>query len=236
MTPTKCCPGSELGEAMFCTVEDVELRLQTTGLDDATVEALIADAQAVMEAEVGRPLESAPRTETFDGGPRTLWLTYTPVTSITSISEDGETLADADFLFKSNGRLIRVANGFRRHWATWKPQAITVSYVGGFVAEESESSSGSSSSSGVVDGEHALALAHLRSLCTDIVARAFRKGAEAAAVPASAAGPIQSVSLEGSDTVTYATGGVGLFRQFVYIEDNEKDELARYKNLPVGFA
>jgi hypothetical protein len=82
----------------------------------------------------------------------------------------------------------------------------------------------------------------LGSICSDVVARAFRKGAESAAVPAGAAGGIQSVSLVGSDSVTYATGGgtseslSGGLTQFIFLTEDERRQLKRYKTIPVGFA
>lgn len=223
---------------MLCTQADVEHRLQwdITAEPDPTITALIADAQATIEAEVGRPLESGPRTETFDGGPITLFLRFTPVTAVETVTEDGTPLTETDFMFKANGRLIRTTEaGFQTTWRTRKPQAITVEYTGGYVAASEESSSSSSPSSD--DPLHLLALEHLGSICAEMVARAFRKGADSAAIPAGAAGGLQSVSLAGSDTVTYATGGEAEeLAQFIYLTDNEKLQLARYKNLPVGFA
>ena len=69
----------------LCTQLDVEQKLQwdITAEPDTTVTALIADAQAHIEAEVGRPLESAARTETFDADRVALLLKYWPVTTVT---------------------------------------------------------------------------------------------------------------------------------------------------------
>lgn len=226
----------------LCTQADVEAKLQwdITAEPDPTVTALIADAQATMEAYLGRPLESATRTQVFDGGRYALFLKVWPVTGITSITEAGEALTSDDYRFKPNGRLLRTnTSGFPIPWRTSKPQDITVVYTGGFLAEESSSSSSSSS---VSDMFHAQALEHLGSICAEIVARAFRKGADNAATPAGAAGGIQSVSLEGSDTVSYATGGgaaeslAGGSLQFVFLTDEEKAQLDRYRGLPTGFA
>jgi hypothetical protein len=207
----------------LCDQLDVEQKLQwdVTSEPDTTVTALIADAQAHIEAEVGRTLESAARTETFDGGRVTLFLKYWPVTAIATVTEDGVSLTvDDDFKFYENGKLIRVSGGYRVAWKTLKRQAIDVAYTGGFKTPDHDSQ-----------------LEHLGSLCAEVVARAFRKGAENAALPAGAAGAIQSVSLEGSDSVTYATGGgtstlSGGLTQFVFLTEDEKSQLNRYKGPP----
>jgi hypothetical protein len=211
----------------LCTQLDVEQKLQwdITAEPDTTVTALIADAQALMEAEVGRSLESAERVQTFDGGPVAFFLKWFPVTAITEVTEDGEILTSADYAFKENGRLIRTGTtGYQTYWRTYKPQSITVEYDGGYLT-----------------GTHDSELEHLGSLCAEIVARAFRIGADNAAVPAGSAGAVQSVSLEGSDSVTYATGGGsstfgGGLARFVFMEDDERRQLLAYKGLPVGFA
>lgn len=206
----------------LCTQLDVENRLQITFANqpDAVITSLIEDAQAHVEAEVGRTVESAARTETFDGGERTLFLRFFPVTTLTSVTEDGTVLTvDDDFMWYENGGLIRVAGDRQVAWKTLKRQAIDVVYTGGYLSPD-----------------HDAELEHLGSICAEMVARAFRKGADAASIPAGAAGQIQSVTLAGSDTVTYATGGGELalgFSQFISLLDDERQQLARYKGLAV---
>jgi hypothetical protein len=213
----------------LCTQLDVEQKLQwdVTADPDTTVAALIADAQALIESEIGRTVESAARTETFDGGRIAVYLRFWPVTAVASVTEDGTALtAGTEYMFYESGKLIRVgSNGYQVPFKTSKKQSIVVSYTGGFLPGH--------------DAEHDMALEDLGSLCAEIVARAFRKGADSAALPAGVSGHVQSVSLTGSDTVTYATaGGAGTFRggltQFVYLEDNERLRLGRYKGLLVG--
>lgn len=211
----------------LCTQDDIEKRLQwdITAEPDAVITMLIADAQSLIEAEVGRTLESATRSETFDGGQRTLFLKWFPVTTLTSVVEDGTTLTvEDDFRWYSNGRLIRVSGNYQTRWRVLKHQSIVVTYEGGYLTGEPD---------------HDMALEHLGNLCAEVVARAFRKGADSAAIPAGAAGQVQSVSLAGSDTTTYATsGGSATFRggltQFVYLEEDERRQLGRYKNLAVA--
>lgn len=211
---------------MLCTQLDVEKRLQwdITAEPEAAITALIADAQALIESEVGRPVESASRTETFDGGPWSVFLKYWPVSAMTTVTEDATALTvTTDFLWYTTGKLIRVASGYQVAWRAYKPQSIAVAYTGGYLAGSKE-------------------FEHLGSICTEVVARAFRKGADNAAIPAGAAGPIQSVHLEGSDDVTYATstGSVsgGSLTQFVYLEEDERRQLALpvFRRPRFGFA
>lgn len=215
----------------LCTQADVEHKLQwdITAEPDATVTELIADAQAHMEAEVGRPLESASYTgETFDGGRVALLLKNWPVTAVDDVTEDGTSLTvDDDYVWKENGRVLRVTTaGYRTFWRSYKPQSITVDYDGGYLA-----------------GTHDSELEHLGSICAEVVARAFRLGAKNAAVPITAgAGGVQSVTLDGRGTISYATdsgtsatleGGLG---QFVFLNEDERRQLERYKRFSFGFA
>ena len=213
----------------LCTQLDVEQKLQwdITSEPDTTVTALIADAQAHIEAEVGRTLEDATHTETFDGGRVALLLKYWPVTAITSVTEDTTVLtATTDFLWKENGRVIRVSGGDQTFWRTYKPQSIVVVYDGGYVSPDHDSQ-----------------LEHLGSICAEVVARAFRLGAKNAAVPVTAgAGGVQSVTLDGRGTISYATdsgtsatleGGLG---QFVFLNEDERRQLQAYKRFNFGFA
>jgi hypothetical protein len=195
---------------------------------DTTITALIADAQALIESHVGRPLEDGPRSEIFDGNRVALFLKFWPVTAITTVTEDAIVLTSADYMLYPNGKVIRTSTtGNQIPWKAYKPQSIQVDYDGGYLAGH--------------DDYHDLALGHLGSLCAEVVARAFKKGAANAAIPAGSAGAVQSVSLSGSDTVTYSTGsgesfaGGGL-TAFVYLEQHEKDQLGRYRSIPLGFA
>jgi hypothetical protein len=208
----------------LCSQIDVEHRLQwdITDPDDVVVAALITSAQALIEAEVGRTLESDDREETFDGGRIMYFLNYWPVTEITTLIEDGETLTETDdFLFYPNGKLVRMSNGQQVTW-TRKRQAIEVEYVGGYLSP-------------IHDAE----LEHLKSVCAEIVARAFRRGSDIAVIPPGSAGAVQSVSATGSDTVSYATGGnalVATLQRFVTLDEAEREQLKPYKRRWLGFA
>lgn len=213
----------------LCTQADVEKRLQwdITAEPDPVVTMLIADAQAMIEAEIGREVESATWSQTFDGWASwSLFLKQWPVTAVTTVTEDGVALTPTtDFMWYPSGKLVRVASGYQAYWHTSKLQDIVVGYTGGYLA-----------------GTHDMQLGHLGSICAEVVARALRRGADNAAVPAGAAGAIQSVSLSGSDTVSYATGGGtgtigGGVSQFVYLEEDEIRQLhlPRYIRPRFGF-
>ena len=215
----------------LCVQLDVEQKLQwdITAEPDTTVTALIADAQAQIEIYVGRSLESANRTELFDGGTMALWPRWWPVTTVNSLTEDGTALVEGtDFmLYERTGKLIRISGGYQIPWKTLKAQSISVDYEGGFLA--------------AAEPDHDLALEHLGSICSEIVARAFHKGAEIAELPAGTSG-IKSVTLQGSDSVSYATEAGSLhsidggLAQFVFLTDDEKHQLDRYRRTWLGFA
>lgn len=211
----------------LCTQDDVENRLQVTfdNDPDPVVASLITDAQAHIEAEVGRELESDTRQEIFDGGRVAFFLKFWPVTDVTAVTEDGTALTvSTDVAWYERGKLIRISNDRQILWKTTKKQDIVVDYVGGYLT-----------------GTHDAELEHLGSICAEVVARAFRKGADAASIPAGAAGQVQSVSIEGSDSVTYATGGGaatfgGGLTQFIWLLEDERRQLEHYKPPPRGFA
>jgi hypothetical protein len=211
----------------LCTQADVEAKLQwdITADPDPVVTALITDAQALIEAEVGRTLESAATTELIDGGGAAIFLSRFPVTAITTVTEDGTVLtAGADYLlYEKAGKLIRVSGSHQIYWRTTKAQGIEVVYTGGYLL-----------------ADHPSELEHLGSICAEVVARAFRRGADSAAIPAGAAGAIQSLALDGSDSVTYATSGEGAggggLNAFVFLTDDERTQLDRYKRRWLGFA
>ncbi|MPZ14280.1 MAG: hypothetical protein GEU73_07625 [Chloroflexi bacterium] len=212
----------------LCTQEDVEHLLQAElPPTDPTVAKLIDYAQALIEAEVAgkkhRTLESAAQSETFDGRVPQLFLTAYPVTAVTSVVEDGETLVeDDDYRWYENGRLIRLTpSGNRRYWKG-KAQAIEVSYTGGFLSPD-----------------HDRQLNHLGMLCATVVARAFKRGEQTAAIPPEA-GAVQSISLPDSGSVTYAVGSAefqgGSVAKFVTLDEDERRQLIPYRRTWLGFS
>lgn len=210
----------------LCTQLDVEMRLQwdITVEPEAVVTMLIADATSLIESELRRPAESGNRVETFDGGYWTLFLTNWPVTTMTTVVEDGVTLTvNTDFKWSSTGKLIRVSGGYQTAWKTTKPDSIVVTYVGGYLAGPE--------------------LNHLGAICAEMVARAFRKGADNATIAVGASGAIASVTLAGSDSVTYtdstgsSTSGSGP-GQFLYLTEDEIRQLhlPKFHRPRFGFA
>ena len=208
----------------LCDQEEIEKRLQwdITAEPDSVVTSLIAAATAHMEGEVGRRLESATYTaELHDPPDGAVFLKNWPVTSITTLEVDGAAVASTGYTFYSDGRLHRTSNSRDVGWASSKRKAISVTYAGGYLA-----------------GTHTSELAHLGSICTEIVARAFRSGAASAAQPAGVGlGGIASVTLAGSDSVTYSTTGGdtlelgGGLTRFIQILDDERRQLQQYRGI-----
>lgn len=209
----------------LCDQADVEQKLQwdITAEPDAVVTQHIADAQALIESFIGRTVESAARSETLDGGRVSLFLTAWPVTAVASVTEDGTGLTvDDDYEFYPNGKLIRVSGGYPIAWQTGKARSIVVTYTGGFVSPA-----------------HDRQLEHLGSLCAEVVARAFFRGAKTAvAGDSSALAEIQSVGLDGAGSVTYATASGESFQlsggvmQWIVLEPDEKNQLYKYQGPP----
>ena len=167
----------------LCTQTQVEQRLQINFTDnsDVVVAELITAAQGHIERVAGRTIEAASHTETFDGPASTLWLQNTPVNSITSITVDGTALTSNDYTYTDYGRLARTVNSRERNWSTSKQQSIVVVYNGGYMTVPND----------------------LQDVCANVAARAFVGGAAYAARPAGLEG-ISSISLAGSDSVSFA--------------------------------
>lgn len=168
----------------LCTQTQVEQRLQINFTDNSDVVCaeLIAAAQGHIERVAGRPIEAGAITETFDGPASTLWLEVTPVNSITSVTVDGTALTSNDYTYTDYGRLARTSNSRERAWSTSKQQSIVVVYNGGYQTVPYD----------------------LQDICANVAARAFAGGAAYAARPAGMEG-ISSLSLSGSDSVSYSS-------------------------------
>jgi hypothetical protein len=207
---------------MLATQADVESRLQVVfdADPDPIVADLIASAQAHIEAYVGRALESAEHVETYEGNQVAILLEHWPVTDVTAVTVDGAPLTLPDEVsWYSWGRLYRVGTdgltaGYPRTWDSVKPQPVEVTYTAGYLT-----------------GIHDRELKHLSSVCVEVVARAFRQAVDWVARPP---GGIQSLALDGSDSITYATGAGGgqvpakVVGSFLAITDADQAELAGY--------
>lgn len=210
------------------TQAEIEKRLQwdITAEPDSVVTSLIAAATAHMEAEVGRKLESATYTAELHDPPGwgPIRLHNWPLTSVSAVSVEGTALTvGTDITYYPLGRVHRTTNSQDVSWNSSKRKSISVTYIGGYLS-----------------GTHTMELAHLGSICTEIVARAFRAGAASAAQPAGVGlGGIASVSLAGSDSVTYSTSGGDSFEigggltRFIQILDDERRQLSRYRKILV---
>ena len=126
----------------LCTVSDVEqvLGVDLSTTDESTVtNLLIPTVEAAISNFLGYdPKYSASITEKFDGD-RTedLFLSRSPVVSVTSVTEDGTTLTEGngdDYVLYANlGRLRKVG---RERWSNAKLQNITVVYSAGYSDSE----------------------------------------------------------------------------------------------------
>lgn len=121
---------------MLATQTDVEQRIQVDFGNDTepVIVTLLAAAQGQYERLAGRPLESDSYVETYDPPNGTaLWLRHTPVTAITSVTEDGTVLTVADdYYFNPFGRVQRVSAGLPSLWRSRTLQSIIVDYEAGF--------------------------------------------------------------------------------------------------------
>ena len=195
---------------VMCTQTQVEQRLQINFTDDADVVCaeLIAAAQGHIETYLGRPIESATHTETFDGPASTLWLTNRPVSSITTVTVDGTALTDADYTFTEYGRLDRTTGSRVVSWGTYKLQSIDVEYVAGYAP-------------GLIPYA-------LQDVCANVAARAFAAGAAYAAIPAGAEG-IKQISLAGSDQVTYMDTAAAVGAESAQLTSEERAVIDLYR-------
>ncbi|MFP4074046.1 MAG: hypothetical protein ACLFVZ_08400 [Actinomycetota bacterium] len=126
------------------------------------------------------------------------------MTEIDSIEVDGDALdVDDDIKFTELGLVTRISDGRLRHWDSLKIDAIEVTYTAGYETVPAD----------IVD------------ICAWMVARAFREGAAALAGPSG----VESVDLEGSDSVTYAQAAAHL-----YLADEDIKALGSYVRPVVG--
>tara|TARA_R100000278_G_scaffold11734_1_gene12977 strand:- start:4240 stop:4884 length:645 start_codon:yes stop_codon:yes gene_type:complete len=121
----------------LCSVSDVEQFLQVDL--NSTVEASVTNTfipyvDSAIKRFLGYDVETATHTETFDGNEQQdLFLRHIPIASITSVTEDGNTLTQGnedDYVYYDNGRLRRIVV----RWSGIKPKNISVTYVGGYAA------------------------------------------------------------------------------------------------------
>jgi len=126
------------------TLADVKtfLGMANVSTGDAILETIIEAVSASMSNEASPDLKPATYTaEKYDGtGKSYLYLDHYPVTTLTTVVEDGATLVkDTDFFIDMDEGLLEKA---RSNWpwydvqATWttKNQAVVVTYAAGYAA------------------------------------------------------------------------------------------------------
>ena len=119
----------------LCSYTDVETIVQidlSSSLQTSLTNSIIPFADSTIKTYVGYDIEAANQTEVlFGDNNREISLKHLPVNSITSITEDGNTLTEGneeDFVFHPNGRVERVLS----RWSGAKPRNITVVYNAGY--------------------------------------------------------------------------------------------------------
>lgn len=191
----------------LCVQADVEkfLQIDISAEPEPAVTMLIENAQAVIETYCDRTFEAESSiTETLDGpGIERLLLSKWPITTVTSVTEDGVTLTVADdyLIYANTGELARGSSTTRRNW-TSNRQAVTVVYDAGYT-----------------DVPH-----DIRDVCTRMVARAFQAASAFANAPAGASS-IREISLEGSDSVKYSKAVWDVASAAVQLTDEDRDVL-----------
>lgn len=123
----------------LCSASDVEQFLQidlNSSLETSCTNQFIPYVDAAIKRFLGYDVEQATHTETFDGNEQQdLFLRHVPIASITTLTEDGNTLTQGnedDYVYYNNGRLRRI--GLR--WSAIKPKNISVTYVGGYASSD----------------------------------------------------------------------------------------------------
>jgi len=178
------------------------LQVDYTNDPDAAITMLLENATGLIHSYIDRYLPETAYTETYDAPQGSvLHLDHYPVAvaPAPTVTEDG-TLLTVDTEYRvdhKRGRIIRTSGSgsLPRDWRN-KLQTIAMTYTAGYDFTVDP----------LLESEAVVA----RDTCTRIVARVFQAAAAYASVPASSA-LIKSVTLIGSDTITYRdteTGGV----------------------------
>tara|TARA_Y100000114_G_scaffold44816_2_gene40478 strand:+ start:3231 stop:3875 length:645 start_codon:yes stop_codon:yes gene_type:complete len=123
----------------LCSVSEVERFLEIdvdTTLQNHIEFTFIPYVDAAIKRFLGYDVEQQTYTEVFDGNEQQdLFLRHIPIASITSVTEDSNTLVsgnEKDYVHYSNGRLRRIVV----RWSGIKPQNVSVTYVGGYAAAD----------------------------------------------------------------------------------------------------
>lgn len=178
----------------LATQDDLEKLLQVDfgANPDASVAQYLTQADAAIANYCGQPLTyDASVVDTFEGrgDSPTHVLERGFVSAVASVVEDGDTLTVTDeYLWYTDGRLRRVSGAFDWYWSKYA-NGVVVTYSAGYGA-------GAASPYDVVPDDVVLVAA-------GYAASLFKQGAHWAAHGVE--GPVKSVALDGSDTITYDT-------------------------------
>jgi hypothetical protein len=179
------------------------LQIDVTAEPEAAVTMLLENATGIINSYVGRVLESTTYTAELYDPPEgaVLWLEQWPVdpaAAAPTVTENGTLLTvTTHYLVREpRGQILRVSGGRPRMWHQGGADSISITYTAGYDMTIDP----------LIEPEAVVA----RDVCTRIAARVFQAAAAFANAPTSASG-IKTLTLEGSDSVTYAdaVSGVG---------------------------
>lgn len=205
----------------IATQADLEkfLQIDITSEPSAPVTMLLENATGLVEAFLGRNLQLASYDEKYDPPTgATLVLNNAPIDTATNpivVTQDGTLLVlDTDYYIqKELGAVRRITpNGTLRRWAvtSWKPNSIRVQYDAGFDFTQNP----------LLNREALTA----RDTVTRIVARAWQAAAAYANLP-TASDAIKSVTLAGSDSVTYRDELTNVASSALQFTDDDRSAL-----------
>lgn len=193
----------------YSTQADLEKYLQADFLNDpdGAITLLLEYAKGVIDEYIGRELDADTGiVETFDGNrDAILFLSRTPVTAVNSVTEDDIALvADVDFVWYSDGRLVRGSPDSGWRW-TWRRQGVVVNYDGGYSTIPKS----------------------VQMVSTRIAGRIFQASAAYANTPIESSG-LRSVSLDGSDSVEFVEAVSDVSAGLRELDEVDKRILGRY--------
>lgn len=185
--------------------------IDITAEPDASITARLESASAIIESYCGRTFTSSTITaEIHDGRTFEIWLRQPPVTAVTTVVENAVTLTPVtEYIWYPDGRLIRMTATTPIYPTWWYNalQTVAVTYVGGYNPVPFD----------------------VRLVCVRIAERAFKAAAAWSEAPAGA-GAIRSITLAGSDSVTYADAVTqGVATTAAPLTDEDKEILNPYR-------
>lgn len=109
---------------------EVKDHINETGTEhDDELRGFILSASQVAESITG-PIARRTVEETFSGGDRVILLTHSPVLSVTSVTENGETVDTADYYVDPDGLLTRATDYAASRWATGVDNIVVIYQAG----------------------------------------------------------------------------------------------------------